>query len=532
MANHLSYHALLKLLLPDDWRQSEVYQAGIEREMLRSDASGDLAQTPHPSSWGSAHCNPDITMDFSEAQPELVTPPLGDITSVLAYLQALHGFVARNLPAHDKLWFLSMPPRIEESQIPLARFGTSSSGRLKTLYRQGLANRYGRKMQVICGVHFNHSWSQDFWKRLHQRVGDSRKLPNFISENYLALCRNYLRLSWLLAYFFGATPAVDKSFLKREAPELRAWKSHTLIAPYATSLRMSRIGYVNSSRCSSSVSFNSLTEYLSTLYQAITTECPGYSIIGLKDDNGEYRQLNTNLLQSEAEHYALIRPKQPPGPDERAFTALRDRGVDYLEVRALDIQPDTPLGAHPQQLGFIRLFLLYCLLMPNPPLDREQDLENSHNHQQAALLGRQPGVTLRREGKEIQLIDWGLELMEQLRPLAEKLDHNLFNDNYYQSLIDKHEQLLRHPETTPSARVLDQIQSQDLEYLDWGLALSEQHLQALRAEPPAEAEAGIAERARISLVDQQTRDAEETESLEDYMQHHARLKDSGWLQGK
>lgn len=529
MAQQLSYHALLKLLLPEDWRQSEVFQAGIEREMLRSDAAGQLAQTPHPASWGSAHCNPDITLDFSEAQPELVTSPNDDLQALLQQLQSLHGFVSRHLPASDRLWFLSMPPAIDEARIPLAQFGTSNAARLKTLYRRGLANRYGRKMQVICGVHFNHSWSEAFWQRLHERVGDSRRLPIFISENYLALSRNYLRLSWLLAYLFGATPAVDKSFIKRQAPELQAWKDATLIAPYATSLRMSRIGYVNSTRCAASVSFDSLTEYLSTLYQAITTECPGYSIIGLQDEQGEYLQLNTHLLQSEAEHYALIRPKQPPGPDERPFSALRDRGVSYVEVRALDIQPDTPLGAHPEQLGFLRLFLLYCLLTPNPPLSREQELENSYNHQQAALLGRQPGVTLRRQGQDIQLRDWGLELMEQLRQLAEILDYHTYRGDHYQQLVARHETLLNQPELTPSARVLAQLQDADLEYLEWGLKLSQRHLESLQASAASPAEAEIAARAEASVREQQRLDAAPQQDFDSYLRHYGRLKESALL---
>lgn len=531
MANQLSYLALIKLLLPEDWRQSETYQAGIEREMLRVDHQGDLAQTPHPLAWGSAHCNPDLTMDFSEAQPELVTSPTSELENVWEQLQALHSFAVKSLPSEDHLWFLSMPPRIEESQIPLAQFGHSNSGRLKTLYRQGLANRYGRKMQVICGVHFNYSWSLDFWKRLHQRVGDSRRLSIFMSENYLALIRNYLRVSWLLAYFFGATPAIDRSFIKRETPELQSWKSQTLYAPYATSLRMSRIGYVNSTRCSASVSFNSLTEYLSTLYQAITTECPGFSIIGHRDQDGSYRQLNTNLLQSEAEHYALIRPKQPPQAGERPFMALRDRGVAYVEVRALDIQPDSPLGAHPEQLEFIRLLLLYCLLHPNPPIDREQELENSYNHQQAALFGRQPGVQLKRQGQDISLLDWGLEILEQMRLLAEKLDYHLYRQHYL-PLLAHFEDLLRNPDKTPSARVLAQIQQQDLEYLDWGMALSEAHEQSLKQEPDNQLEQELARRARQSLDSQSALESEELEqeSFEAYLRHYSRLKAPGLLQ--
>ena len=524
MPQAISYHALLKLLLPEDWKKSQTGLMGLERELLRIQPQGELTDTRHPPGWGSALSNPDITLDFAETQPELVTPPFPNTSELSNYLYYLHAFLAQKLPESETLWYMSMPPKLDNNSIHPARFGTSNSGKLKTYYRNGLANRYGKKMQVISGVHFNFSWSEDFWQRLHQRVGDNRKLSIFKSENYLGLMRNYLRKSWLLAYLIGANPAVDRSFVKRVPEELKAWKSNTLYAPYATSLRMSRIGYVNSSRCSASINYNSLTDYLSGLYQAITSECPGFSLIGLKNDDGSYRQLNTHLLQIENEHYSLIRAKQVPNSGERMFNALRSRGVSYVEIRAIDNQPDAAMGVHEYQMDFIRLFLLYCLLNPNPEIDHKEDLENRHNHQQAALLGRMPGLTLQHNQEEIQLQDWGLGILERMLPLAETLDHHMY-DKRYQDVLQRMEQLLRNPDLTPSARVWSDIESNNLEYLEWGLHNAQNLSTELKQVEIPKEYLDLFSRHVSESFDLQTElEAQPQSDFAEYLAHFSRLK--------
>ncbi|MBF2055475.1 MAG: glutamate--cysteine ligase [Candidatus Sericytochromatia bacterium] len=529
MGRAISYHALLKLLLPEDWRQANVFQVGLEREMLRLDGA-ELAQTPHPAGWGSPLTHPTITLDFSAAQPELVSPPQQSLSELLDYMQDLHAYVARQLPENELLWFPSMPPALHDAQIQIADFGPSHTGQFKTIYRQGLAHRYGKKMQVISGIHFNFSWQQSFWQRLHERVGDSRSLGVFSSENYLALMRNYLRLSWLLAYLIGASPAVDRSFVKRQTSELSALKEQTLFGPYATSLRMSRIGYVNSSRCNAHVSYNSVTDYLSSLYQAISTECPGFSLIETRGSDGSWRQLNTHLLQIENEHYALIRPKQVPLPGERPFQAVRSRGVSYVEVRAIDNQPDTPIGVHGYQLDFVRLFLLYCLLYPNPPLDREQEQENNFNHQQAALLGRQPDLLLRRQGEEIRLQDWGLSVLAEMQPLAELMDQHSQTQTFGDALA-RMEGLLRDASLTPSARALEALQQADQEYLEWGMERSAEHQSDLRQHPLSGLrEAEFQAQTQQSLQQQAEMEAQNTGDFESYLKHYTRLKPDGLLQ--
>lgn len=530
MANALSYQAVLKLLLPDDWRETENYQMGLEREMLRVDTEGELAPTPHPESLGSALTHPDITLDFAENQLELVTPPFQQQSELIRYMENLHAFLAQRLPEDEHLWLLSMPPDLSDAaRMQPGYFGRSNPGRLKTIYRRGLANRYGKKMQVISGIHYNYSWSDRFWQRLHERVGDSRKLSIFRSENYLALMRNYLRLSWILAYLMGASPAIDRSFIKREPGELEVWGKRTLIGPHATSLRMSRIGYVNSSRCSASVNYNSLTDYLSALYQAVSTECPGFSLIGLQDKDGKYRQINTHLLQIENEHYALIRPKQPPEPGERPFQALRSRGVSYVEVRALDAQFDHPIGIHEEQLVFLRLFLHYCLFKPNPTISREEELVNNENHQRAALSGRQPGLLLQRDGEEVTLQDWLLEVLEDMRPLAQYLDSAL-RSTQYGDVLDQMETRARDPELTPSARALAALQDAKQDFWEWGLEQSlilEQKLKT--TELSAETLRYFDERVQASLRSFADEDREPDISYETFLKDYFRLKEKDEL---
>lgn len=517
MSQGISYYALVKLLSAEDWQESEHMMAGVERELLRVSADNHLAQTPHPETLGSALTHPHITLDFSEAQLELVTSPHDSFDSLEESLREIHAFTAQQLPESEHLWLQSMPSHLTPDEIQPAQFGTSYSGRLKTVYRQGLANRYGKQMQVISGVHFNFSWQESFWARLHNRVRDHRRLSVFVSENYLALLRNYSRLSWLLAYLMGSSPAIDTSFIKRQPKELSLFKERTLIGPYATSLRMSRIGYVNSSRCTSSVNYNSLTDYLSSLYQAITTPCPGFEVIGVNNDDGSYRQLNTHLLQIENEHYALARPKQPVNSGERPFRALRERGVAYVEVRALDSQFDSPIGIHREQMQFIRLFLLYCLLSPNPPIDKTEELELAYNHQQAALYGRQPGIELQRRGESVAMMDWAKQVFEQMDLLARTLDKHVPGASYTRTL-DHYARFLDDVSLTPSARVLADMEARDLEFLDWAEQWSRKHEATLKGIALDGSRQQVLEtQVQQSLADQQAIEAGDSGTFDAYL---------------
>ena len=186
---------------------------GLEKESLRVMSEGGIAQTPHPAALGSALTHPLITTDFSEALTELVTPPCDSVAEVIQSLDDIQNFIYRNLD-DEILWATSMPCVVAgETSIPLARYGTSNAAQMKTAYRRGLGLRYGRAMQVIAGVHFNYSFSDEFWRLYQQLLNNDGPLQDFISEQYMGLVRNLLRYGWLVPYLFGASPAVCKSFL-------------------------------------------------------------------------------------------------------------------------------------------------------------------------------------------------------------------------------------------------------------------------------------------------------------------------------
>ncbi len=342
---------------------------GVEKESLRVSPSGEIVQTAHPPALGAPLTNEHITTDFSESLIELVTPPFQQTWELLQYLCDIHQFVYRHL-GEELLWATSMPCALRgDESIPLARFGTSNVGRMKTIYRNGLGLRYGRIMQAISGVHFNFSFSPHLWDVL-EHVNKSRLVrQDFVSEQYFSVLRNYRRHGWLVLYLFGTSPAVSKSFFAGREADMPVLDSDTYYQPYATSLRMSDIGYRNKNQASVSVSVNSLDEYVRDLSRAIGTPFPPYEKLGVKVD-GEYRQLNANILQIENEYYSFIRPKRVARSGERPTKALHRAGVEYVEVRALDVSAFDPVGVNQNKLRFLETFLAIASPPPASPVDK------------------------------------------------------------------------------------------------------------------------------------------------------------------
>jgi glutamate--cysteine ligase len=325
---------------------------GIEKESLRAQANGALALTPHPAALGSALTNPHITTDFSESQVELITGVHASVESCLDELTQAHQFTYHVLKeaGDEMLWVSSMPCGLPTDEtIPIGRYGSSNIGRSKSVYRAGLSHRYGRRMQTISGIHYN--WS----------------MPDVSSEAYFALIRNFRRHAFLLLYLFGASPAVCSSFVAGRPHELQSLNDHTMYMPYATSLRMGRLGYQSDAQASIAVSFNSLDGYAASLQDALTRPYPAYETIGVRNPGGDYNQLSTGLLQIENEFYGTIRPKRVIQPGERPLHALRERGVEYIEVRLMDLDPFIPVGITMQTMRFLDVFLLHCLLADSPP---------------------------------------------------------------------------------------------------------------------------------------------------------------------
>lgn len=446
---------------------------GIEKESLRVTDSGDLSLRPHPVPLGSALTNRYITTDFSEALLEFVTPALSTTWEALQCICDIHQFTYSVLQ-DEMLWAASMPCRIpEDASIPLARYGSSNVGQMKTIYRRGLGYRYGRQMQTIAGVHFNYSVPVDLWIPYQRILGDTQSLDDFRSAQYLGLIRNFKRLGWLVLYLFGASPALCKSFAGGKAANLASLNGDTYYGPYATSLRMSDLGYSNKNQSRLNISLNSLSDYVDGLSNAIETPEPSYEQIGVKVD-GKYRQLNTNLLQIENEFYSSVRPKRVANSGEQPTAALRRGGIEYVEIRSLDINLFDPCGINQNTMRFMEAFLLYCLLEDSAPLDRDDLTELDDNQARMAKYGRDPTFQLQRTRQSISVLEWGSEVLERVAHVAAELDKSQETTSYAEALLVM-QNLLKHPEATPSARIVDELQGAGTSFFDLALQVSKGH---------------------------------------------------------
>lgn len=463
---------------------------GIERETLRIDPGAHLARTPHPAPLGSALTHAEITTDYAEALLEFITPAEHDISLTLEKLDAVHRYAYSKLGT-ELLWSQSMPCNLPpESEIDIAWYGSSNLGMLKHVYRRGLALRYGKAMQCIAGIHYNYSLDEQVWPVL-AAYGLSHSAASATpmalqSESYLALIRNFRRYSWLLMYLFGASPALASGFLRGRAHQLDTLSDDTLFLPYATSLRMSDLGYQNDAQSGLQPRENSLDEYVHTLTRAVNQAYPPYAELGTKKD-GEWIQLSSNVLQIENEYYSTIRPKRVIRTGERPIQALCQRGVQYIEVRCMDVDPFEPVGISLVSGRFLDAFLLFCALDESAPISEQQGAVLTDNFARTVKEGRRPGLTLQRDGASVTLQDWGLELLERIAPVAALLDAQR-GDQAHGDALAAQAPKLADPDATPSARVLAEIRAGGGSFAAFGLRQSERHAAAFRARPPSAAE--------------------------------------------
>jgi glutamate--cysteine ligase len=422
---------------------------GLEKESLRSQPDGRLALTPHPAALGSALTHPHITTDYSESQLELITGVHASVESCLAELNEVHQYTLRAMRSQggaageEMLWASSMPCGLPTDEtIPLGRYGSSNVGRAKSVYRMGLGHRYGRRMQTISGIHYN--WS----------------MPGVDNEGYFALIRNFRRHAFLLLTLFGASPALCSTFVEGRDHGLQPLgSSGSLHMPHGTSLRMGRLGYQSDAQASLAVSYNSLEGYAASLHDALTRPWPAYETVGIRNPGGDYNQLATTLLQIENEFYGTIRPKRVIFPGERPLHALRERGVEYIEVRLMDLNPFEPIGIDAATLRFLDVFLLHCLLSDSPQDTPEEIHELAQNQHLTAARGREPGLQLVRHGAAVSLQQWGLEIIDQLAPIAAALDARDGDLSVHREAVAQARASLLAPETLPSARVLAATQA-------------------------------------------------------------------------
>jgi len=498
---------------------------GIEKESLRVRPDGTLATTPHPALLGSALTHPSITTDFSESQLELITGVHESATSCLEELTQIHQFVYRAI-GNEVLWCASMPCNLPaDDAIPIGRYGSSNVGRAKTVYRTGLAHRYGRRMQTISGIHYNFSLPNKLPGAGPSQAGQApsggsaQPFGGVLSNaDYFGLIRNFRRHSWLLLYLFGASPAVCSSFVAGRAHELAQLSEDTFYLPHATSLRMGKLGYQSDAQSSLAVSYNDLASYAGSLQEALTKPYPPYEAIGIRDGD-DYRQLATSLLQIENEFYGTIRPKRVIRPAERPLHALRERGVEYVEARLMDLDPFCPIGITEGTIRMLDVFLLHCLLQDSPP-DTPQELAAIvRNKQRVAARGREPGLRLVNGAQEMLLTEWGGQVLAECEPIAAALDAANETTAHRQALATA-VAALNDPATTPSARVLRTMASDyKNSYTRFVLAQSLAHRDTILQLPlAADVAARYARLAEQSLVAQHGIEAADTLPFETYRQ--------------
>ncbi|MBE0613135.1 MAG: glutamate--cysteine ligase [Burkholderiales bacterium] len=493
---------------------------GVEKESLRVRPDGMLAKTPHPAGLGSALTHPHITTDFSESQLELITGVHTDVDACVAELTEIHQIVYQHV-GDELLWSPSMPCGLPaDDDIPIGQYGSSNLGRAKTVYRQGLAHRYGRRMQTISGVHYNFSVPESAWPILQRADAASGPEIRYKADAYFHLIRNFRRHSWLLLYLFGASPTVCRSFVAGRTHGLQEFTAGTLYLPGATSLRMGPLGYQSDAQASLAVSYNSLRSYAESLNAALTQPYPPYEAMGLRKGD-DYLQLGTSLLQIENEFYGTIRPKPRFRSGERPLYALGERGVEYIEVRCMDNDPFSPVGITASTMRFLDIFLLHCLLHTSPPDTPAEIAAMSRNQHNVALRGRDPNLRLIRLGEELGLADWSRRLLVECKPIAAALDH-AHSGNAYRDALATADAACADSSKTHSAKVLAEIhRSKDVSYVAFALAQSARHRSVLRERKPSpEIEARYAQMAEESLAAQQGIEATDTVPFETYRRQY------------
>ena len=451
---------------------------GIEKEGLRTDLYGNLALTPHPKLFGEPLTNQWLTTDFSESLLEFITPVSESIDESLDYLFDCHT-LAYQILKDEIIWPNSMPSRLpSDAQIPIAKYGNSNIAKMKTVYRRGLALRYGRAMQTIAGIHYNFSLPETLWRKLFEKskyFGQTKikLLQDYIDKRYFDLIRNFRRNYWLLIYLFGASPCADKSFIQDRLNDLEKLNDKDLYKANATSLRMGDLGYQSKVQQSLSISYNSLDDYISSLSKALKKSYEPYEKFQ-KKENGLYQQLSSSILQIENEFYSPIRPKQVIRSGETPLNALRYRGVEYIEIRCLDLNPFNPIGIDKKTIKFLDAFLLYCLCDDSEMSNDYETEIISKNQSEIVNHGRKRDLLIQTSSGTQSIKEKSIEIFDKLEMIAKQLDKTHGSNDYLDS-IKEQKLKIKYSKLTASSKLLIQMEKENLSFIDLNLKLAEQH---------------------------------------------------------
>ena len=454
---------------------------GIEKESLRVSSKGEISKLPHPSKLGSALTNPYITTDFSESLLELITPTFNSAKECLDFLKELHVFVYNNIE-DEFLWPFSMPcPIASNEEIPIGNYGNSNLGMMKTIYRRGLANRYGSMMQAIAGIHYNFSFSDKFLDVLaHQ---SNQEIQSFKNETYLGMARNFKRFGWIYLLLFGSSPAVCNSFVVGKEHDLKELPSGGFYKPSATSLRMGDLGYISKAQDDLNISYNNIEEYCTDLKNALVKTYKPYEDIGEFIEE-ERVQLNTSVIQIENEYYSTIRPKRVCPSGERPINILRSEGIDYLELRCVDLNPYSSIGITEDQINFLDTLLIYCFVVDSKAISIEEYSRIQMTNEKAVNKGRGEATLLETTNGSVLLKEEANKLLLELETIAEFMDKEVLkgqNINWQQSITAQKENLLT-PNKSLSGQVLEDLKDQDLSFRDLGNKMSNLHQNTITSE--------------------------------------------------
>ncbi|WP_297712107.1 bifunctional glutamate--cysteine ligase GshA/glutathione synthetase GshB [Clostridium sp.] len=407
---------------------------GIERETLRVDENGYLVKTDHPEEFGDKAHNPYITTDFSESQIEVITPALSDIKETYNFTRALYDIVAMEI-GNEYLWPESMPCIIpDDKDIPVAKFANHSKEAQE--YREKLLLKYGGKKQLISGIHYNFSFDENIIERLYEDSETNLCYKEFKNSIYLKIARNYLRYRWLIVYLLGASPIVHESFIDSCKCPLKKVKHSEYSSLGAISHRNGKCGYKN--KVDLFPSYNSVDGHLESVNQYIKDE----------------------LIESHKELYSQIRLK--PSDTKNFKESLLNDGIKYLEYRTIDINPFEKGGISLEDLRFLQIFNVYLLTKEESDFKNWQE-EALENQQLIAVHGIDD-IELKQDGKVINRIDFGLEILNEVMSVNNEL--NLGLEDIINNMIDK----VKDSKLTYSYKITEKIKEEG--YIDAFLNLA------------------------------------------------------------
>lgn len=433
-------HKLIQLLI-DHKLSDAIFRGrfGLEKENVRVDQQGKLALMPHPKGFGQKLENPYIQTDFSESQVEMITPSFDSIDETFHFMEALHDIVSLEL-TEEYLWPSSNPPELpNEQDIPIAQMNDPVADE----YRHQLADKYGRKRQLLSGIHYNFSFDERFLRRLYEAEDRQEEFKDFKDNIYLQVTRNLLRYRWLLIYLTGASPVYDKTYMDQCVARGETLDKKSYYVSNMNSLRNSECGYRNEKPLY--VSLNSVNEYVHDVNQLIQSE----------------------ELLTVKEFYSPVRLKTARGK-EPLEELLRD-GIAYLELRFIDLNPLFKIGISLETMRLVHLFIIFMLLKEDEPFSLEDQMLADRNHDHLIMNGIK-GYAHDQESDGKMMKDIALTCIHEMKDMLQLLlQHNeqLFD------ILERAKQTILNPEQSYASIVKSEILKSS--YLNYHLDKAKQY---------------------------------------------------------